>query len=184
MLNAILLVLDVIACSLLILFVLLHAGRGGGLSDMFGGQMGGSMAGSTVVERNLDRLTVIACIIFMFTTVLLALRLRLTARPRQSAQEPRPRRILWRQGLDIPTRRHRRKSAATLGSPMHISFVHRGGSRCSRPDRRVAWAPSAGPRHRRRRSQAAAGPVITIGAEEFPPVLNMTRPRATACGPA
>ena len=40
-----------------------------------GGQLGGSMAGSTVVERNLDRLTVIACMIFMFTTVLLALRL-------------------------------------------------------------------------------------------------------------
>ena len=62
-------------CSLIFL-ILLHSGRGGGLSDMFGGgQLGGSMAGSTVVERNLDRLTVIACIIFMFTTVLLALRL-------------------------------------------------------------------------------------------------------------
>ncbi len=74
MLNAILLVLDVIACSLLILFVLLHAGRGGGLSDMFGGQMGGSMAGSTVVERNLDRITVVTAIVFTFSTVLLALR--------------------------------------------------------------------------------------------------------------
>jgi preprotein translocase subunit SecG len=73
-LNAILLVLDVIACSLLILFVLLHAGRGGGLSDMFGGQMGGSMAGSTVVERNLDRITVVTAIVFTFSTVLLALR--------------------------------------------------------------------------------------------------------------
>jgi len=72
--NAILLVLDVIACSLLILFVLLHAGRGGGLSDMFGGQMGGSMAGSTVVERNLDRITVVTAIVFTFSTVLLALR--------------------------------------------------------------------------------------------------------------
>jgi preprotein translocase subunit SecG len=68
------LVLDVIACSLLILFVLLHAGRGGGLSDMFGGQMGGSMAGSTVVERNLDRITVVTAIVFTFSTVLLALR--------------------------------------------------------------------------------------------------------------
>jgi preprotein translocase subunit SecG len=73
-LNAILLVLDIIACSLLILFVLLHAGRGGGLSDMFGGQMGGSMAGSTVVERNLDRITVVTAIVFTFSTVLLALR--------------------------------------------------------------------------------------------------------------
>jgi preprotein translocase subunit SecG len=40
-----------------------------------GGQLGGSMAGSTVVERNLDRLTVITSVIFIFSTVLLALRL-------------------------------------------------------------------------------------------------------------
>ncbi|HXY93479.1 MAG TPA: preprotein translocase subunit SecG [Acidimicrobiia bacterium] len=76
MLNAVLIVIDVIVALVLIFLILLHSGRGGGLSDMFGGgQLGGSMAGSTVVERNLDRLTVIATIIFMFTTVLLALRL-------------------------------------------------------------------------------------------------------------
>jgi preprotein translocase subunit SecG len=73
-LDAILLFLDVVTAGLLILFVLLHAGRGGGLSDMFGGQMGGSMAGSTVVERNLDRITIITAIVFTFCTVLLALR--------------------------------------------------------------------------------------------------------------
>lgn len=55
--------------------ILLHAGRGGGLSDMFGGgQLGGSMAGSTVVERNLDRLTVIAALIFFISVILLGLR--------------------------------------------------------------------------------------------------------------
>ena len=74
MLNAILLVLCILSSGFLILFVLLHAGRGGGLSDMFGGQMGGSMAGSTVVERNLDRITVATAIVFTFSTVLLALR--------------------------------------------------------------------------------------------------------------
>lgn len=74
MLNAILLGLNLIAAGMLILFVLLHAGRGGGLSDMFGGQMGGSMAGSTVVERNLDRITVVTALVFTFTTVVLALR--------------------------------------------------------------------------------------------------------------
>ena len=74
MLNAILIVIDVATALLLITFVLLHAGRGGGLSDMFGGQMGGSMAGSTVVERNLDRITIITATIFTFSTVLLALR--------------------------------------------------------------------------------------------------------------
>ncbi len=74
MLNAILLVLDVLSAGFLILFVLLHAGRGGGLSDMFGGQMGGSMAGSTVVERNLDRITIVTALVFVFSTVVLALR--------------------------------------------------------------------------------------------------------------
>jgi preprotein translocase subunit SecG len=42
---------------------------------MFGGAAGGSLAGSTVVERNLDRLTVVVSLIFTFTTLLLSLRL-------------------------------------------------------------------------------------------------------------
>jgi preprotein translocase subunit SecG len=76
MLNAVLVVIDVVSALGLIFLILLHSGRGGGLSDMFGGgQLGGSMAGSTVVERNLDRLTVITSVIFIFSTVLLALRL-------------------------------------------------------------------------------------------------------------
>ncbi|HEY3672996.1 MAG TPA: preprotein translocase subunit SecG [Acidimicrobiia bacterium] len=75
MLNIILLVIQVLSALTLIFLILLHSGRGGGLSDMFGGgSLGGSMAGSTVVERNLDRLTVITGVIFMFTTVLFALR--------------------------------------------------------------------------------------------------------------
>ena len=77
MLNAILIVVQVLSALSLIFLILLHSGRGGGLSDMFGGgQLGGSMAGSTVVERNLDRLTVINAVIFMFATVILALRLQ------------------------------------------------------------------------------------------------------------
>ena len=76
MLNVILIVIQVASALGVIFLILLHSGRGGGLSDMFGGgQLGGSMAGSTVVERNLDRLTVIVGVIFMFSTVLLALRL-------------------------------------------------------------------------------------------------------------
>jgi preprotein translocase subunit SecG len=74
-LDAVIITLHVIVSLVLILFVLLHAGRGGGLSDMFGGPAGGSMAGSTVVEKNLDRLTVVASVMFAFTTLLLALRL-------------------------------------------------------------------------------------------------------------
>ena len=75
MLTAILTVIDVLAALALVFLILLHSGRGGGLSDMFGGgQLGGSMAGSTVVERNLDRLTVVAAVVFIFSSVILALR--------------------------------------------------------------------------------------------------------------
>jgi preprotein translocase subunit SecG len=53
--------------------VLLHSGRGGGLSDMFGGGLGSAAAGSTSMERNLDRLTILFGLIFTFLTVALAL---------------------------------------------------------------------------------------------------------------
>jgi preprotein translocase subunit SecG len=75
LLNAILIGFHLLASVVLILFILLHAGRGGGLSDMFGGVSGGSLAGSTVVEKNLDRLTVVVALIFTFTTVSLSMRL-------------------------------------------------------------------------------------------------------------
>jgi len=67
--------IHVFVSLLLILLILLHSGRGGGLSDMFGGGMGGSAAGSTVVERNLDRITVATAITFGFTTIILSIRL-------------------------------------------------------------------------------------------------------------
>ena len=67
------LILHVAVSLALIFLVLLHSGRGGGLSDMFGGGMGASAAGSTVVEKNLDRLTVVAGLIFTVTSVALAL---------------------------------------------------------------------------------------------------------------
>ena len=77
MLNTILIVVQVASALSLIFLILLHSGRGGGLSDMFGGgSLGGSMAGSTVVERNLDRLTVLNSVIFIFVSVILALRLQ------------------------------------------------------------------------------------------------------------
>ena len=75
LINGSLMAVHTIVSFILIIFVLLHSGRGGGLSDMFGGVAGGAGAGSTVVERNLDRLTVIASLVFMFTTILLSLRL-------------------------------------------------------------------------------------------------------------
>ena len=64
-----------IVSLVLIVLILLHSGRGGGLSDMFGG-MGSVAAGSTVVERNLDRITIAAGLAFGFTTLILALRMQ------------------------------------------------------------------------------------------------------------
>jgi preprotein translocase subunit SecG len=71
MLNATLIVINIVAGLLLIVFVLLHAGRGGGLSDMFGGG-GASLSGGTSVERNLDRITVATAVIFAGSTFWLA----------------------------------------------------------------------------------------------------------------
>lgn len=66
-------ILLVITSLILALFILLHKGRGGGMSDLFGGGMSTSMGGTSVAERNLDRMTVIvgivwlACIITLLT---------------------------------------------------------------------------------------------------------------------
>jgi preprotein translocase subunit SecG len=76
MLTAIVTIIHVFVSLALILLVLLHSGRGGGLSDMFGGGMGSASAGSTVVEKNLDRITVSIAIVFAFTTIILAIRLQ------------------------------------------------------------------------------------------------------------
>jgi preprotein translocase subunit SecG len=51
-------ILLVVTSALMILLVLLHKGRGGGLSDMFGGGVSSSLGGSSVAERNLDRFTI------------------------------------------------------------------------------------------------------------------------------
>jgi preprotein translocase subunit SecG len=74
-LTAITAALNVVASLILIVLVLLHSGKGGGLSDMFGGGMGASAMGSTVMERNLDRLTVVVALVWGFTVVALSLML-------------------------------------------------------------------------------------------------------------
>jgi preprotein translocase subunit SecG len=66
-------ILYVIIGIIVVSLVLLHSGRGGGLSDMFGGGLGASAAGSTQMERNLDRLTILFGLIFAFLTLILAL---------------------------------------------------------------------------------------------------------------
>jgi preprotein translocase subunit SecG len=69
-----LVVIDVAVATGLVVLILLHSGRGGGLSDMFGASSGSSAAGSTVAERNLDRITVVFVLVFAFVTVALSLR--------------------------------------------------------------------------------------------------------------
>lgn len=75
MLTAVLIVIHLIVSVGLVIFILLHSGRGGGLSDMFGGGVGSVASGSTVVERNLDRITITLVVIFAFTSIALGLRL-------------------------------------------------------------------------------------------------------------
>jgi preprotein translocase subunit SecG len=75
-LTAIYIVIEVLSALALIFLVLMHSGRGGGLSDMFGGAVGAAAQGSTVVEKNLDRITICVALIFAFTTLTLNLRLQ------------------------------------------------------------------------------------------------------------
>ncbi|WP_104106567.1 preprotein translocase subunit SecG [Nocardioides sp. 616] len=62
-----------ISSLIMILLVLLHKGRGGGLSDMFGGGVSSSLGGSSVAERNLDRFTVGVGVIWFSCVVALGL---------------------------------------------------------------------------------------------------------------
>lgn len=63
----------VIAAILMTIFVLLHKGKGGGLSSLFGGGVQSNLSGSTVVEKNLDRYTVVMVIIWLACIVALNL---------------------------------------------------------------------------------------------------------------
>ncbi|MGN6330802.1 MAG: preprotein translocase subunit SecG [Motilibacteraceae bacterium] len=64
-----------ITSALMVLLVLLHKGKGGGLSDLFGGGVSSSLGGSSVVERNLDRITI--AIGLLWTAAIIALGLLL-----------------------------------------------------------------------------------------------------------
>jgi len=58
-----------ITSMLLIVFVLLHKGKGGGLSDMFGGGFTSQHGGSSVVEKNLDRITIVLAVVWLAAIV-------------------------------------------------------------------------------------------------------------------
>jgi preprotein translocase subunit SecG len=69
-LNTIVIVIHVVSALFLIVTILLHSGRGSGLSDMFGGTS--SLSGGTALERTLDRITVVTAIVFGLCTFWLA----------------------------------------------------------------------------------------------------------------
>lgn len=69
-------ILLVVTSLLLILLVLLHRGKGGGLSSLFGGGVQSSLSGSTVVEKNLDRLTVFTGVIWLIAIIGIGLEIK------------------------------------------------------------------------------------------------------------
>ncbi|CAM5668957.1 MULTISPECIES: preprotein translocase subunit SecG [Streptomyces] len=62
---------------LLMMLVLMHKGKGGGLSDMFGGGMQSSVGGSSVAERNLDRITIVIALLWFACIVVLGVLMKL-----------------------------------------------------------------------------------------------------------
>lgn len=67
----------VISSVLLVVLVLLHKGKGGGMSDLFGGGVSSSLGGSSVAERNLDRITVVVALIWAICIVALGIILKI-----------------------------------------------------------------------------------------------------------
>jgi preprotein translocase subunit SecG len=66
----------VLTSCLLVVLVLLHKGKGGGLSDLFGGGVSSSLGGSSVAERNLDRITIALMVVWLSCIVALGLILK------------------------------------------------------------------------------------------------------------
>ncbi len=82
MMTTPILVFSIVLCLtsvILALFVLMHKGRGGGLSDLFGGGISSSMGGTSVAERNLDRLTIVVAVVWLACIVALGLLYKLGA---------------------------------------------------------------------------------------------------------
>jgi preprotein translocase subunit SecG len=69
----------VITSCLMVILVLLHKGRGGGLSDMFGGGMQSSVGGSSVAERNLDRITIVVGLLWFACIIVLGMLVKSTS---------------------------------------------------------------------------------------------------------
>ena len=76
MFTWIVIAVEAVSAVSLVFLVLLHSGRGGGVSSMLGGATLEAASGSTVVERNLDRITIAVALVFAFATLTLDLRLQ------------------------------------------------------------------------------------------------------------
>ena len=88
----------IVTSVLVILLVLLHRAKGGGLSTLFGGGVQSSLSGSTVVEKNLDRLTLFVTGIWIVCIIGVALQIKyaLALNPSSRRQDQRRRLQLWR----------------------------------------------------------------------------------------
>jgi preprotein translocase subunit SecG len=71
-------ILLVLTSTLLVVMILLHKGRGGGLSDMFGGGVSSGLGGSSVAEKNLDRITIGVAVVWFACIIALGLLLKQT----------------------------------------------------------------------------------------------------------
>jgi len=67
--SAVVSVVLVITSVLMVLLILLHRGKGGGLSDLFGGGVSSTLSGSSVVEKNLDRITIFIGIVWFAAVI-------------------------------------------------------------------------------------------------------------------
>lgn len=71
-------ILLALSSTMMVVLILMHKGRGGGLSDMFGGGVSSSLGGSSVAERNLDRITVGIAVIWVVCIFALGLLLKVS----------------------------------------------------------------------------------------------------------
>lgn len=71
--TVVLQILLIVTSLMLIGMILLHKGKGGGMSDMFGGGISGSLGGSSVAEKNLDRITIVIGLVWFASIVGLGL---------------------------------------------------------------------------------------------------------------
>ena len=79
MIELVLNIVLVLTSAILVVLILLHRGKGGGLSSMFGGAVSSSLSGSSVVEKNLNRLTIFTALIWTICIVTLGILVKVAA---------------------------------------------------------------------------------------------------------